>query len=154
MNRDEKRMMRRVIQKYDNSLRNAHGDFEKEIGKLQYREETKLVSLPSSFENSRVADNLTESSEMLGRILKAEEKIMNLLDDILYESGVSSTFKDATCRTKITQEKKDVSFHALLPSSLLKRLKNESLRTGLNMNEIVCQALREQLKHQTYNTDA
>lgn len=147
MNRDDKRMMRRVIQKYDNSLRNAHGGFEKEIGKLQYREETKLASLPSSFETSRVADNLTESSEMLGRILKAEEKIMNLLDDILYESGVSSTFKDAPCRTEITQEKKDASFHALLPSSLLKRLKDESLRTGLSMNEIVCQALREQLKH-------
>ncbi len=146
MNRDEKRMMRRVIQSYDRNLRNAHIDFEKEIGKLQYKEETKLSALPSSFENSPIADNLNEASEMLKSILKIDDKIMSLLDDILYESCVSSDFKTVTYNTVITEGKKDVSFHALLPSSLLKRLKEESLRTGISMNEILCQALIKALQ--------
>ena len=146
MNRDEKRKMRRVIQKYDSSLRNAHDDFEREIGKLQYREDSKLKSLPQSFENSSLADKLTEAHEMLGRILKADEKIMNLLEYILYDSGVSSNVKHVVSKTKITREKKDVSFHALLSSSLLKRLKEESLLTGLSMNEILCQTLMKALE--------
>ena len=141
MNRDNKRKMNRVIKNYDRGLRNAHAEFESEIGKLQYNEESKLNSLPSSFENSPTADNLSEASEMLNKILKLDEKIIDLLDDILYESGTSSDFKPVICKTKIAPEKKDVSFHALLPSSLLKRLKEESLLTGISMNEILCQSL-------------
>ncbi len=147
MNRNEKRRMRRVIQSYDRSLRNAHDEFEREIGKLKYNEESKLVSLPSSFENSPIADNLNEASEMLDSILKADEKIISLLDDILFDSGVDSDFKAVTNKTQITLEKKDVSFHALLPSSLLKRLKEESCHSGLSMNEIVCQALKKALEN-------
>ncbi len=146
MNRDEKRRMRRVIQSYDRSLRNAHDEFEREIGKLKYNEKSKLVSLPSSFENSPIADNLNEASEMLDSILKADEKIISLLDDILFDSGVDSDFKAVTNKTQITLEKKDVSFHALLPSSLLKRLKEESAHSCLSMNEIVCQALKKTLE--------
>ncbi len=146
MNRDEKRSMKRVIQNYDRSLRTAHSDFEKEIELMRYKESEKLAALPSSFESSPIADNLTESAEMLGSILKKDEKIIDLLDDILYDSGVSSDFTAVTCKTKITSGKKDVSFHALLPSSLLKRLKEESLHTGISMNEIVCQALIKGLK--------
>ena len=146
MNRDEKRIMRRVIQKYDSSLRNVHDDFEREIGILQYREDSKLKALPQSFENSSLAYNLTEASEMLGRILKMDEKIIDLLDDILYASGVTSSFKHVSSKTKVVREKKDVSFHALLPSSLLKRLKEESLLSGLSMNEILCQTLTKALE--------
>ncbi len=146
MNRDEKRMMRRIVQGYDRSIRNAHDDLEREISKLQYREESKLQALPASFENSPTADNLTEASDMLKRILKDDEKIIDLLDDILYESNISSDYKPVACKTTINMEKKDVSFHALLPSSLLKRLKEESRITGLSMNEILCRSLKVALE--------
>lgn len=89
MNRDEKRMMRRIVQGYDRSIRNAHDDLEREISKLQYREESKLQALPASFENSPTADNLTEASDMLKRILTDDEKIMIFLM-IFYMSQTSA----------------------------------------------------------------
>ena len=146
MNRDDKRRMKRIIQNYDRSLRTAHCDLEKEIELMRYKESEKLATLPSSFESSPTADNLTESAEMLSSILKKDEKIIAILDEILYDTGVDSNFTAVTCKTKITSGKKDVSFHALLPSSLLKRLKEESKRTGISMNEIACQALLKELK--------
>ncbi len=146
MNRDERRRLKRVIQNYDRSLRTAHSDLEREIDLMKYKESGKLAALPSSFESSPIADNLAESEEMLSSILKKDEKIIDLLDDILFDSGVSSDFTSVAYKTKVTTGKKDVSFHALLPSSLLKRLKEESLQTGISMNEIVCQALLKELK--------
>lgn len=77
--------------------------------------------------------------------LKKDGKIIDLLDEILDDSGVCSDFTALTCKTRIASGKKDASFHALLPSSLLERLRDESLRTGISMNEIVCQALLKEL---------
>lgn len=147
MNRDDRRKIKRVVQDYDRNIRTAHADFEKTIGILQFRESGKLNALPPSLESSPTADNLTEAVEMLTTILKKDEEITELLDEILCETGVSSDFVPVTVtnKDKIVSTKKDVSFHALLPSNLLKRLREESLRTGLSMNEIVCQALLKAL---------
>ena len=82
----------------------------------------------------------------LDTVLGKAEDIIDTLDEILDDTGVSSAFTQVTRTTKTIPEKKNVSFHALISSSLLKRLKEESKRTGLSMNEIDCQALLKELK--------
>ncbi len=146
MNRDEKRAMKRVVKAYDRGLKTVHTEFESEISWMKDKENDKLDNMSSSFESGRTVDQINDSIDMLTNILRKADEIMDALDDILSEAGVSSDYKQVTRQTKIELDKKDVSFHALLSSSLLKRLKEESQHTGLSMNEIVCQALLKELK--------
>lgn len=146
MNRDDKRRMIRVVQSYDRSLRTAYSEFEREINDMKDKESEKLEALPSSFETSQLAEKLSDAVDMFDTVLEKAEDIMNTLDEILGEINVKSNYTQATRTTKIKPEKKNVSFHALFSSSLLERLRDKALRTGLSMNEIVCQALLKELK--------
>lgn len=147
MNRDGKRRLRRVVQNYYRSLRTAYSEFEYEISEMKDNESDKLDSLPASFETSPVAVGLSDAVDMLDQVLGKGDEIIEALDDILTIAEVSSDYTPATRKTKITPEKKCVSFHALLSSSLFKRLKEESQHTGYSMNEIVCQALAKEFEN-------
>ena len=146
MNRDERRRLKRVLQDYDRCLRTAHFEFESEVSAMKDNELKKLDSLPPSFVSSPVAEMLTETVDTINNILEKGEEIMEALDEILSFAEVTSNYTPTPKKTKIIAEKKDVSFHALLPSSLLKRLKEESLRTGVSMNEIICRALSKEME--------
>ncbi len=146
MNRDDKRRMIRVVQSYDRSLRTAYSEFEREINDMKDKESEKLEALPSSFEASQLVEKLSDAVDMFDTVLEKAEDIMNTLDEILGEVDVKSNYTQVTRTTKIKPEKKNVSFHALLSSSLLERLRDKALRAGLSMNEIVCQALLKELK--------
>lgn len=146
MNRDDRKKMTRVVQDYDRAIRTAHADFERELDDMMDNESRKQDNLPSSFEDSVIAENLSQSFDMFEGVLGKAEEIIDALDEILSDTGVSSAYNPVNRTTKITLDKKDVSFHALISSSLLKRLKEESLHTGLSMNEIVCQALVKELE--------
>ncbi len=145
MNKNGKRKLKRIVQNYDRSVRNAQFAFVNDIEALKADEEYKRENLPESFENSSKAYELDEAVEMLGNIVKKTEKIEGLLDDILYDSDVTSDFKPAYKKTEIAMGKKDARFLTLLPSSLLTRLKEESFQSGLSMNEIVCRAIMKEL---------
>lgn len=146
MNRDERRKVKRIVQDYDRSLRSAYEDFEREMSIMKDNESEKISSLPSSFEEAPIADKLRDSVDMFSTILEKSENIMEALNDILDAADVKSVYSTGTRKTKIVSEKKDVSFHALLSSSLFKRLKEESLRTGLSMNEIISRTLSKELQ--------
>lgn len=147
MNKNGKRELKRVVQNYDRSLRQAQSSFVRDIEKLKNDEEYKRGNLPLSFEYSSKAYELDEAIEMLKNILKKTVKIEDLLDDILSDSDVTSDFWPVSKKTEISMGKKDARFLALLPSCLAKRLKEESKNTGLSMNEIVCQALIKELSN-------
>ncbi len=141
MNRDERRRFKKVVKGFDSSLRLAQSAFVKELTVMKEKEAGKLENLPESFESSALAEQLSESEDMLDSLLSRAEEIMDALDEILEVAEVDSVFNPVAPETAITQGKKDARFLALFPSSLLKRLKEESVRTGLSMNEIVCQAV-------------
>lgn len=145
MNRDEKRRLKSVVKAYDVSLRQAQSRFVKEITAMKEKESDKLENLPSSFESSALAEQLEESEGMLDSLLTKAEEITDALDEILDAAELSSAYNPTTSETTIALGRKDARFLALFPSSLLKRLKEESTRTGLSMNEIVCQAVIEAL---------
>lgn len=141
MNRDDKRRLKKTVQAYDRNLRKAYYSFESELGKMHDEEQEKLDDLPSSFESSTLAEKLSDNVDMIDDVLDKAEEIMNTLDEILLAADVSSGYIPMARSTEIAADKKDVSFHALISSSLLKRLKEESSNTGLSMNEILNQAL-------------
>jgi len=141
MNRDDKRRLKKAVQAYDRNLRKAYYSFESELCKMHDEEQEKIDSLPSSFESSSLAEKLSDNVDMIDDVLGKAEEIMNTLDEILLAADVSSGYNPMARNTEIAADKKDESFHALISSSLLKRLKEESSSTGLSMNEILNQAL-------------
>ncbi len=145
MNRDDKRRLKRVIHTYDRSLRLAQSVFEKEIEEMKEKESAKLDNLPESFEASKLAEELGESVDMLESLLERAGEVTDALNEILETAKVNSDFDSTLPETTIAPGKKDARFLALFPSSLLKRLKEESKRTGYSMNEIVCHAVIEAL---------
>jgi predicted DNA binding CopG/RHH family protein len=145
MNRDDKRRFKRVVKTYDRSVRLVQSVFEKEVGEMKEKESEKLENLPQSFESSALAEQLDESAGMLESLLDKAEEVTDALDEILSLADMKSDFTAITQETTITHGKKDARFLALFPSSLLKRLKEESARTGLSMNEIVCRAVTKAL---------
>jgi predicted DNA binding CopG/RHH family protein len=145
MNESGRNKLKRVVQNYDRSMRQSQFSFINEIESLKDEEECKRGNLPYSFEYSTKAYELDEAVEKLKTILKKTEKIEKLLDDIIFEADVTSDFRPAGKKTEINIGKKDARFLILLPSSMLKRLKEEASCSGLSMNEIVCRAIMKEL---------
>lgn len=146
MNRNGVNRLKKVVQAYDYSIRQADSSFQRSIEEMKAEEETKMENLPESLQSSQKADALEGAAEMLGTLLDNAESILDTLEEILSTSSVSSIFTPTARETRATStDKKSVRFQALLSSSLFMKLKEESARRGLSMNEIVGQALTKEL---------
>jgi len=146
MNRDDRNKLRRVIRAYDCCIRKADCIFEREIEEMMDSESDKIDRLPQALSSSLMAQELDDAVEMLESIIENAQSIIEQLDEILASSGVSSCYSPSKPENAINgKDKKDVSFHALLPKSLLLKLKEESHLTGSSMNELVCQAISKEL---------
>lgn len=147
MNRNEKRTLKTETKRFDSSVRLALHLYSGQIEERIDREQDKLDSLPEQIRDSVTGEQIEESSSTLKEISDRIDDIETALDDILSLAETSSIFKASsgvTTRT-ISQGRKGSAFHALFPSSLMDRLKTESVECGLSMNEIVCRALTEAL---------
>lgn len=146
MNRNGVNRLKRVVRAYDYSIRQADSSFQRDIEEMKAEEESKAENLPESLQSSKKAEAIEEAVEMLETLLDNAENILDTLDEILSSSSVSSIFT-STEREMTTSStgKKDVRFQALLSSTLFTKLKEESARRGLSMNEIVSRALTKEL---------
>jgi len=134
------------VQTYDYSIRLADSTFQKNIEEMRCEEEAKHNRLPESLQSSKKAEDLEEAEAMLEALLENAGNILEELDEILSSSGFSSVFSLPAGESEITSgDKKNVRFQALLPSSLVSRLKKEATLRGLSMNEIVNRALLREL---------
>ncbi len=147
MNRNGVNRLKKVVQAYDYSIRQADCFFQSNIEEMKAEEESKVENLPESLQSSQKADALEDAVEMLEALLDNAESILDTLEEILSTSSVSSIFTPTVrgTTTAPSTDKKDVRFQALLSSRLFTKLKEESARRGLSMNEIVGQALTKEL---------
>lgn len=146
MNRSEKKVLRTETQRFDSSIRLAIHSYSRQVEERMDREQEKLANLPDQIRDSVTGENIEETILSLGELSDKLEEIENALDDILTLTDASSIFKaPAAVRGKISQGRKGTDFHAILPLSLLEKLKRESTIQGLSMNEIVCRALTQDL---------
>ncbi len=145
MNRNEKRTLKAETRRFDSSVRLAFHLYGSEIEERIDREQDKLDSLPEQIRNSVTGEQIEESACSLKEISDKLEDIETVLDDILSLAETSSIFKAPSIAStrNISQGRKGITFHAIFPSSLIDRLKKQSLECGLSMNEIVCRALTE-----------
>lgn len=142
MNRDDRNKLKRAIQAYDCCIRKADCIFERKIEEMRDSESDKIDRLPQALSSSRMAEELDDAVGMLDSIIENAQSIIEQLDEILASSDVSSCYSDTKPENAVNAKgKKDVSFHALLPTSLVLKLKEESHLTGISMNELVCQAI-------------
>lgn len=148
MNRDERNRLKRAVKAYDCSIRQADAIFEKSIDEMKDLESDKIDRLPQSLSSSMMAEGLNEAVEMLDSIMENAQTIIEQLDEILTTTDVASCYTSSSRKnTGNVTDKRDTSFHALLPSSLLLRLKEKSQRTGESMNELVCQAIQNNIEN-------
>lgn len=147
MNRNDLNRLKRIVQAYDYSIRHADSSFQRAIEEMKANEEEKLENLPESLQSSKKAEALDDAADMLQTLLDNAESITDTLDETLTSSSVSSIFASTVRETTPSSTgKKDVRFQALLSSMLFTKLKEESAKRGLSMNEIVCQALTKELQ--------
>ena len=83
---------------------------------------------------------------MLENLLRNAEAVETAVDDLLDTADVSSDFSPERKMKTVSAGRKGVSFHAILPSVLLEKLRIESRISGLSMNEILCRALLNELE--------
>ena len=91
---------------------------------MKDKENDKLDNMSSSFESGRVVDQINDSIQTLTNILEKADEIITALDDILSEADVSSDYKQVTRQTKVTLDKKDVSFSLQAFSSVSRKSLN------------------------------
>lgn len=145
MNRGEKKTLKTETKRFDSSVRMALHLYSGQIEERIDREQDKLDSLPEQIRDSVTGEQIEESTCTLKEISSKLDDIETALDDILSLAETASIFKASSIVStrNISQGRKGTAFHAIFPSSLMDRLKTESVEYGLSMNEIVCRALTE-----------
>ncbi len=148
MNRNDRVKMRKACTDFDRNVREAIYIFDYEVERMKEEEDEKLERLPSQLRDSSKGDQLDESTRQLSDVLDNLESIVSTVDDIIDVFAIESKFiaPENTERPLISPGRKGKSFHALFPESLLNKLKTESARRGISMNEIVCRTLQNELE--------
>jgi len=149
MNRSEKNGLRKETKCFDASLKLALYSYGEKLDTCKYNEQDKLDRLPSQIRDSSTGDQIQDSIHVLEEISSKVDEIENTLDEILYLADTSSSFSvSSVIKHKVSPGRKGISFHAILPFSVLEQLKSESIKKALSMNEILCRALIKELEMQ------
>lgn len=147
MNRSEKNALRTETKKFDSAVRLAIHSYCGQIEAHRDREQNKLDSLPEQIRDSVTGEQIEESIQNLGEFSDKLEEIETALEDILSLADTSSTFMaPVAIKENVSKGRRGIDFHAIFPSPLMEKLKMESVRCGLSMNEIVCRALEVELE--------
>ncbi len=146
MNRSEKKTLKTDTRRFDSSIRLALHTYGEQLEGYMDREQDKLDRLPEQIRDSVTGEQIEESNRVLEELSDKLREIEDILDDILSLADTSSSFKaPVAIKETASKGRKGTSFHAVIPNSLMDRLKRETVRCGLSMNEIVCRALRMEL---------
>ncbi len=147
MNRNDRIRIKRACADFDRSIREAVYIFNNEVESMKEEEEEKLDRLPSQLRDSSKGDQLDETARQLSDVLDKIESISTSVDDVIDILEVKSKFMipKETKKSIISPGRKGKSFHALFPEDLVKELKDESLRRGISVNELVCRTLYNEL---------
>ncbi len=147
MNRSERNGLRRETKCFDASIRLALCSYGERLDGFKCDEQDKLDRLPDQIRDSDTGEQIEGSIQMLEEISDKIDEMENALDEILSLADATSSFSAPHgYKHKISPGRKGVGFHAVFPSTILERLKNESIRRALSMNEILCRALIKELK--------
>lgn len=147
MNRKGRARLRNALECYDAAVRQAAYELEQVLEGLRQEEEDKYDRLPDQLRDSAKGEQLEESISQLEEFSEASEGIVEILDDMVDSAGVASTWTPSKPHgTELPgQGLRNTAFHALLPSGLATRLKDESRLQCVSMNEMVCRVLTEAL---------
>ncbi len=151
MNRDGRARLRNSTRAYVGIVRQAVHTYTGILEDMLNDEQDKYDRLPEQIQSSSKGEQLSEAIEMIEELLSDVKNMDDVLDDIPTKADVTVSFSPYMEKEVLMDEKRDLSFHALIPSSLMRRLKEESKKTGLSMNEITCRALMGELEKNMKN---
>lgn len=146
MNRSGRTRVNNAVRDCDRKIRQALYVFNNEIESIKDEENEKLDNLPQQIRDSTLGENFTEALQMLDELIETSGDIETSLDELIDTAGVQSDFTVELKTKKISDGRKGINFHAIIPSALMEKLRGESLLAGLSMNEILCRALLSELE--------
>lgn len=113
---------------------------------LRSAQEDKLDNLPDNLKDSEKADNFSEALDFLEELLDDVITARDALDGIAYSTGIdTSKLEQPMSITPEDDGPRNNRFQILLSSNLLILLKLRSLQNGVSCNELICQALKDEL---------
>ncbi len=146
MNRSGRAKVSNLVRDCDRKIRQALYVFNSEVESIRDDESGKFDNLPQQIRDSSLGENFTEAVEMLEELMENSERIESSLDELIDAAGVQSSFTPELKEKKVSTGRKGISFHAIIPSDLMEKLRSESLLQGLSMNEILCRSLLRELE--------
>ena len=144
MNKYDRRHLHAASLRCCSTVQTAMNEYEAVIKLLLSREREKRDKIPNNLQWSRQACNIEESISTLKKIMK------NLCEDLAKSTNVCIPAELITkMKPSISDEPRPNRFQILLSDTLLIILKLRSLESGLSCNEIITQALQNELLKDT-----
>lgn len=146
MNKYDRRHLHAASLRYCSTVQTAMNEYEAVIKLLLSREREKRDKIPNNLQRSRQACNIEESISTLKKIMEKLETMKNLCEDLAKSTNVCIPAELITkMKPSISDEPRPNRFQILLSDTLLIILKLRSLESGLSCNEIITQALQNEL---------
>ena len=146
MNKYDRRHLHAASLRCCSTVQTAMNEYEAVIKLLLSREREKRDKIPNNLQRSRQACNIEESISTLKKIMEKLETMKNLCEDLAKSTKVCIPAELITkMKPSISDEPRPNRFQILLSDTLLIILKLRSLESGLSCNEIITQALQNEL---------
>lgn len=150
MNKYDRRHLHAASLRCCSTVQTAMNEYEAVIKLLLSREREKRDKIPNNLQRSRQACNIEESISTLKKIMEKLETMTNLCEDLAKSTNVCIPAELITkMKPSISDEPRPNRFQILLSDTLLIILKLRSLESGLSCNEIITQALQNELLKDT-----
>lgn len=147
MNKYDRRKMTAAVLKCCSIVIPAADEFSSVTDSLKTNEETKLDNIPESLQNSRQAENMEDAIEKLEALKDQIENIQDSCEGILDITEVKlPVIHHLHSETDSLDEgPRKNRYQILLPDQLILLMKLRALQLNISCNELVCQALQNEL---------
>lgn len=147
MNRNDRRQLSAIIRKYCCTVIPAGRELADSIESIKEREEDKLANLPDSLTDSRQAQNIDEAIDQMNEILEYLESIEEACDSIAETAYTEVTYPAAVYSEIPMKEDspRNHRFQILLSEETMIFLKMRAVTLGFSCNELINQAIQNEL---------
>lgn len=149
MNKYDRRKLVSSIRKYCSIVLCANTDFSEIIDSMKSKEEEKLDNIPDNLKDGCQASNIQEAIDQLASIQESAETIEETCEEIADTSEVDlqeiKAKRRGTMSSAFDDGPRNNRFQILLPDKLFLLMKMRALQQGISCNELICQAIQNEL---------
>lgn len=147
MNKYDRRKLNISVEKYCAKVIYANQEFSNAVDSLKHQEENKLEHLPASLGSSRQASNIEEAIKQISDLQVRLNTIETTICSIMERADIDvprPAIRNTNTEAFDTGPRKN-RFQILLPDQLLILMKMRAMQSGISCNELICQAIQNEL---------